>query len=212
MVEGYKFLSESSLNRIVSGHETSGYAMISASRNENSTEENNRRYSDMKHAVKDLGYSWVAVYGGYQENQEGGGTVDVLEKSLIVYPYRASEVYDADAVDFNKFKDDMLNLGDSNNQDTVLIKEPNHFPAYYDCSTGDMVMEFKSNPSFNNLVKIYFTALKKFDKHVGSPKRFSFNEEFDDFDIYSDIPPKTYNGAVTRTCDGERAFNLMSIC
>lgn len=170
-------LTEANLKRIVKGHDAAGYGMISASRQSLPESENITRTQELKYTLKKLGYSYIPVYGGYkEEGQEKAG----LELSLIVYPY---DIVSKTYADFDQFIDDLLDLGNKFNQDSILIKEPNDKPKYIECKTGNVMVSFDSH-KLNDVDSDYFTALKKWSDmslnkkeqkwDKGSPQRFTF--------------------------------------
>ena len=138
---------------------------------------NNRRTSDLARELTSLHYPYVAAFGGYKED----GTEEFsFEKSFVVYPYN----YDKNAskddvknqkVSFDKFVDDMIDLGNEYHQDSILVKEPNEKAKYVNCETGSTEIEF-SGVTLNDISKQYFTALKKYHPSMkyGKPQRFTY--------------------------------------
>ena len=64
------------------------------------------------------GYSYLAVYGGYHED---GAEKPSVEKSFVVYPY---DIYLGKHHDWDKFYADMIEIGKSYNQDSILVCPP----------------------------------------------------------------------------------------
>ena len=180
-------LTEANLNRIIKGHDNSGYAIISACRqtltdnngneipqgSQRHTDENNIRTKELRRKLYFKGYSFIPVFGGYQEE---GHDKPTMEKSFIVYPFDRYHKTQID--DFNEFVNDIFDLGKEYEQDAVLIKYPNKNPAYYECDTRKKAPwsdDFKG-VALNDVTKEYFTALKKwnndFDKD--KPQRRTF--------------------------------------
>ena len=183
----YRALTEANLNRVTKGHDTTGYAIISASRSgdnmksemgqdlsdEQVVDENNRRTFELSQKIKHLGYSYIPVLGGYQEQ---GAKNPSFEKSFVVYPYNVRK---GTSADFEVFFNDMLKLGKEYNQDSILRKAPNEKAQYIDCSSGKPTMEF-DGMTLNDVSQEYFTALKKWnpDKKYshpfqGKPQRYT---------------------------------------
>ncbi|MBO7696672.1 MAG: DUF3293 domain-containing protein [Methanobrevibacter sp.] len=201
--ENYVKLTEASLNRLVRGHDKDGYAVLSASRNERSTEENNKKFEELKKDIKSLGYSYVPVFGGYIETTESGERVPVYEKSLYVLPFRKDGAGGIENKDFNKFVEDMFKLGNKYNQEQILLKYADKSPAYYGVSSKNRDMEFTGKTSFNDIKQDYFTSLKKWDgknSKGGSSQRFSFSE------CYLNEQPHTIAGAHVRSLNGELVY------
>lgn len=188
-------LNESSLNRVSSGHNNIGFVIISASRGNKSAQENNNNYKELKRKVKELGYSFVPVFGGFVEN----GTDEVFEQSLQVYPISSTVI--SKEYDFDKFQEDMINLAKKYEQDAILIKRPDKNPMFYDCKNNKWTDEF-SGITYNDLMQKYFTSLKKwkssYDK--GNPQRFSYVES------YMRVQPETIMEAAKRGYSGELVY------
>ena len=171
-------LTESTLGRVLHGHEGSGYVIISPCREKSNLEqelgrvltdqeaidENNKRVHELKQDLMRLGYSYIHAYGGYHEE----GTDDFsYEKSFIVYPFNRK----GEQTDFEVFFNDMVDLGNKYNQDSILRKHPDEKAKYIVCKTGDVDMEF-DGITVNDITQEYFTALRQND-HKGV-KRFTY--------------------------------------
>lgn len=179
-------LTEKNLNRLVQGHDNKGYAIISGSREANTEEENNIKTKELKDELKKSGYSYVPVYGGYQEIGKDAST----EKSFMVFPFDKNfKQY----TDFETFQNFMINLTDKYDQDSVLIKRPGENPRYWnrmkevENANGEIVRvpertwdtwSFDNEPTLNDVTQKYFTALKswKNDFTKGKPQRWTFEE------------------------------------
>lgn len=181
-------LTEANLKRVSRGHDKDGYIIISASREELSAEENNRRTKNLKELLRKNHYSYLPVYGGYKELGQDKAS---MEKSFVVYPY---DIVHNTTVDFNTFKNDMIKFSKDEsvtvrdksnselNQDSILVCEPGGKPHYLALKPGVEEMEFDS-VEYNDTDKEYFTAIKKWndsslnrrghDWDKGSPQRFT---------------------------------------
>jgi len=210
--EDRELLTESSLNRIISGHDVNGYVMISASRGdclngviENPSmqqieDENNKRTTELKNNIRSLHYSYIPVFDGYKEENSDSASI---EKSFIVFPYvNINKVQ----TDFKTFEKDMIELGKKYNQDAILIKRPNENPKYYYTNTDTWDNTDFGNVSLKDAQQQYFTALKKYkdsslDKKGQNwskyPQRFSYVES------YLDYPPMSIMSASARHNAGE---------
>lgn len=200
--ENYSVLTEASLNRLVRGHDKDGYAVLSASRNERTVEDNNKNFEQLKKDVKNKGYSYVPVFGGYVETDDGGEQHPVYEKSLYVIPKRKGQNGEFEDKDFDIFVGDMFEIGGKYNQEEILVKYPNENPAYYFVDTMKKDMEF-GGTSFNDIKSAYFTSMKKWDgknRMGGSPQRFTFKE------CYLSEQPHTVAGATARSMNGELVY------
>ena len=141
----YRKLDESTLNRLIKGHDKDGYVIISASRGDKTPSENNKRFDELKEKVWSLGYSYVPVFGGYKEDDFG----EVLEKSLFVLPKNKR----SGDIDLEKFFSDMKELGKEYEQDSVLVKYPDENPRYLELSTGRLSAPFDGELLLNDVTQ-----------------------------------------------------------
>ena len=214
--EGERFLSsnalrildEANLRRISKGHERDGYAIISASREHRSEEENNKKTNELRQKLKDAHYSYIMVYGGYKENGQSKAS---LEKSFVVFPY---DISNNTLMDFNKFKDDMIKFctdsdDDNENQDSILICEPGRKPHYIPLKKGiDVYGDEFNSVEYNNMNNEFFTALKKWSDSSlnrknrswdkGLPRRYTLKNE-----CFIDDPPSSMQAAHSRWAVGD---------
>ena len=196
----YVKLTEATLNRLVKGHDKDGYIILSASRGDKTDAENNRRFEELKKTVWNLGYSYIPVFGGYSEEDHG----EVFEKSLFVLAKNKKEA----EIDFDKFVEDMREIGSSYEQDSILVKYPDKAPMYLNLSTGEFDRPFDGEIKLNDVTQMYFTALKKWntdkygDKIKGKPQRYTYTFK----EVYLSEQPKTLMGAHRRSSNGEIVF------
>ena len=158
-----KYINESSLSRIWQFVEDNKkqFAVISASRKLNSDEENEKNYIELIKDIRDLGYGYIKMRGGYKEK-----TGFVREKSLFVPNIKKSEI---------------IELGRKYNQDSILFKDVNKFVEIgtnKETGIGKILMNFKKQSNVDNLnlakdaIKKFFSSLLK-GNHKG--KKFVFN-------------------------------------
>ena len=103
-------------------------ALLTAFRGEYDREENVRRNRQLAATIRKLGYGFFFVDGYWIENQGTPEEVHVAEDSLfVIAPVGADE----------KFRQQMIELGASYNQDGVLIKDKEGAKVY-DKSGGEM--------------------------------------------------------------------------
>ena len=101
-------LEESSLSRVMHHvNKTSKLGIMSPHRQENSDEENEKNFNELKKHVRKLGHGYVEMRGGYKE--EGGF---VKEKSLMIP---------------NIERKHMMELGKKYNQHSVIHKDDEDF-------------------------------------------------------------------------------------
>lgn len=160
-------------------HAEKGYCIVSACRGTDSDDpkdvesnrlENKRRTKQLASDIKNAGYSYMPVYGGYIEDENG----EVLEASFVIFNYDNR----GNSGDFNDLMSFAISMCGKYNQDSVLICEPGKVPAYYD-RNGKVVSEpSKSSDKvkINDRNEPYFTKLK--DKS----KRFTYDIAFPEDD------------------------------
>lgn len=179
-------LTETTLNRVMSGHDEFGYVMISGMRDNLYRSSNGEVYSthsdEDKKSPNDVEIEigtqdWVdennkrtnqlrndlksekySYIPVYGGYKEEGSETAKIEKSFIVFPY---DISTKEYRDFNEFKNRMLKLGDDFQQDSILVKAPNENPVYVDCATGKPDDYVFTNKKVNDIAQEYFTALKR---------------------------------------------------
>lgn len=154
-------LSESSLSRIWQHVEEDdrSFAVIAAGRPEYSENEIEERYGNLKQDVRDMGYGYIEMLGGWKDDD---GVV-IEEPSLFI-----PEIARRDAI----------NLGEKYEQDSILYKGDD---AFEEISTrgnvGSVLNHFEMHSGADNMtlkkdmVKDFFSSLLK-GSHAG--KRFLF--------------------------------------
>ena len=89
-----KEASKYALNRVFQNLEFHSYVVISSDRHELSKDENLKRFEKMKEVVKNAGFSYIPVKGGYLENVPDGVDIEdakarrkyqMYENSLIIF-------------------------------------------------------------------------------------------------------------------------------
>lgn len=166
-----------------------GFAIISASRNENSESYNKKYTEELEKYVAGIGLGYRKMLGGFPEEKKDGSTVQVEEIS-IAFPYDKNRMSEQD------FFNIAINLCDKFEQESVLICLPtltNGYPTYFDRS-GNKVMEFKnvrlSVPSDqfyskpNKAPKFTFDSIdylnqKYFGKQMPTTVNLKYKENFD---------------------------------
>lgn len=161
------------------------------------SEINNQRIKECIRLIKESGFSYTPVYGGFIENKGTDDEQNVYERSFIVYNNkRGGEVpYFKELYDFG------IELARRYNQDSVLVKATGESPRYI-TQNGDVDMEFTGKTTFNDLSQEYFTDMhKNTDKFKNikdrKPTRFSYVE------CYINPSPQCLSEAHTRAINGE---------
>ena len=157
-------------NLLKGKHAEKGYGIVSACRGTEDFVTNRQRTKELAMDIKVAGYSYMPVYGGYIEDDNG----EVLEASFVVFNYNNHGI-SGDFADLESFLIDMCS---KYNQDSVLICEPESVPKYYD-RNGNVVSDpdkSSRNVKVNDKKEPYFTQMK--DKG----KRFTYDIAFPEGD------------------------------
>jgi hypothetical protein len=137
------------------------FGIVSSFRGGLSNEENMKRHADLKARVRKMGYGYIEMKGGYQEE---GGVVEEL--SLLIPQIKKSEI---------------VQLGRHYEQHSVMYKNNEDF--FYigtneSAGVGKVLMRFKKGEGQQNLelakhkVSQFFSQLRKGDD---ANKKFVFN-------------------------------------
>ena len=139
---------------------------------------NKERVKDIINKIKDSGYSYTPVYGGFIENQGTENEESVYERSFVIY----NRDKRGNKLDMNNLFSFGLELANIYNQDSFLVKAPDDTPKYYR-KDGSVTMEFNGKTTFNDVSQEYFTDLHKNTHKFGNidgrrPTRFSYVEAY----------------------------------
>jgi len=154
---------ESSLSRIWQHIEEPdrSFGVMSAFRGEFSWNENEERHAELKHVVREMGYGYIEMNGGYS-----GTDGFVLELSLFL-----PEIS----------KSDLKELGRRYEQETVIYKDADFF-GLIEVATGSVWQEFVSGSGRENITlkhpeifKEFFSTLLK-GSHRGRKFVFTVKE------------------------------------
>lgn len=179
-----------------------GYADFGLNPNEKGAKEqlaniNKLRVKELIQIIKQSGYSYTPVYGGFIENKGTDNEENVYERSFIIY----SQDKKGNVLDVNELVEFGKALAKKYNQDSFLVKIPNEPPRYIK-KDGSVDMEFSGNVSFNDLSQQYFTDLHKNThkfNNIGQrkPTRFSYVE------CYINPAPQCLSESHVRYCNNE---------
>lgn len=185
-------INELNAKSLIGKHSTDGYVIISPCRgysdfgldrtNPLSRGElariNNERIRKFIQEIKESGYSYTPVYGGFIENKGEPDEEQVYERSFIIY----NRDKEGNKKEFNELYEKALEWCKEYNQDSILVKTPNDPPKYIK-GDGSVDMEFSGDVSFNDFAETYFTDLhKNTDKYKDdknrTPTRFTYTEAY----------------------------------
>ena len=187
-------INEINAKTLISRHSKDGYIVISPCRgaddfkdiinpNQSSNEQlaaiNNKRIKEIIAIIKNSGYSYTPVYGGFIENLGTDKETNVYERSFVIYNHDKN----GNVGDFKQLYGLGIQLAKKFNQDSFLCQAPNENPKYI-TQNGNVDVEFDNNKlAFNDISQEYFTDLhKNTDKFKNAdkrtPTRFSYTECF----------------------------------
>lgn len=175
-------LRDTNLYRLFTLHADKGYVIVSACRSENDVETNNKNTNKLKQSIKESGFSYKMVQGGFVENAGTDNEKEVIETSFVVYNYKKDGTQD-----FDELYKLALKWCAEYNQDSVLVVAPNENPKYI-TANGSVDFELSKDVSIEHNINSFFTRLGN--------KRFYFKE-------IKDSEPKTMNGLYVREMSGE---------
>lgn len=191
-------LNEMTVDRLLGKHYNNGFIIISASRGENDNQTNNKLSKQLLNDIKNSGFSFVPVFGGFIENKGTENEKQVYETSYIVLNFDRN----GNEKDFNTLKNLAINLCKKYNQDSVLVKAPNGVPQYI-TQNGNVDMEFNGDVKINDLTQQYFSSFIKtqnIDKNQDNRKHTRFTFE----SCFINPKPMTYNEGHIRHLKGEK--------
>jgi hypothetical protein len=168
-------LKETTLKKMLTTHSEAGYIIISAFRTEFDYIENVRRNNKLKQDIKNSGYSYIPVWGGYIEfNVKTNKRVETKERSFIVLNYkRGSTEVMGDSKDLKKIGQILCKK--YNQQEYLYKPQGIETKAYYLDSNGKKTQVFNS-VSPTKSADIYFTNLVKSSKKPVGTKSYTYRE------------------------------------
>jgi len=174
-------LNEVKLSRILKYHLNNGFILISSDRSERTPEQNKAKFERLKKDVREAGYSYIPVYGGYIENKGEPTQKEVEEKTLLV-PNKKGHV---------GFNNEIYKLGirlaKKYNQESFFYKPGGK--SYYIKPSGEVDVEF-DDYSLNDATREYFTKFHNSKSKVD--RRITFES------LSINNSPKCVSEATTR--------------
>ena len=176
-------LLETTFKRLEKHFNETDCAFISACRNENTPEENNKRTKALSKDLQDLGYGFIKIKGHYIEEKSDGTQIPVDEKSFAIFNNNDQFQYKTD------FMRDMIALCRKYDQECVLIKLKGQ-PGHYYSQDGTTSENF--NKISLDILDNYYSQLRN-TKFV-----FTETDESDNKEDYSRFN-QTFGTRVSRT-------------
>ena len=135
------------LYQLLDKHSENGYIIVSLCNDEDDC------VRKLITILKKSPWSYMPVYGGFNENKGKENETVVYEKSFMIFNYDKKG-------NPNKL-DDLFNFGvelsKKFNQDSFLYHEPGKKPTYY--KYGKHISVFSDKMKFNDYAEMYFTGL-----------------------------------------------------
>jgi hypothetical protein len=162
-------IDESSMSRIWQHIEDSNtrFGVITAYRNTRTPNENQQLQEQLKDEVRDMGYGYIAMYGGYTYDE--GGKVETAKEPSIFVP--------------NISKKEIMDLGEKYDQDSIIFKGNNEFAMISTNPSkgiGKKMVSFYKESGRDNLefdeekLKQFWSELAK-GSHAG--RKFLFSDK-----------------------------------
>ncbi|MDE5889032.1 MAG: hypothetical protein K2H20_03335 [Bacilli bacterium] len=151
--------------------------------------------------IKNSGYAFTKVFGGYHPQTQGGqDAIDSYEPSFVVYNHARS--HSNDFRNWEDLKEFGLELCKKYKQDSVYIQAPNEAPVYMSADGSISSAKSSDNFKFNRDDEEYYTTTKR-DKT--NPQRFTADIQFESMHCYKGAA--TYNERIKRSQLGEVFLN-----
>ena len=174
-------LNEISMSRLLGKQFKGAFAIVSASSCKKTTEENDMCANDMYSAIRSSGFCFIPAFGGFSE-------IDVKTGEQVNYTYYTLAIIlchdrESKEIPFQRLYDFVLNLGEKNEQESVLIKAPQENPKYIVTTAsegknlGDVVMEFSSDAKLSDLTQMYFANMAS-KLSIAGKNRVTFTKQY----------------------------------
>jgi len=168
----YVELKEVSFSRVVDFHSKNGYAIISASRSENTDAENKKLDKQLKQDIAFAGWTFTPIYGGFVEtNKETGEKTNVVERSFLVYNHNRKNK----KLSFEDLKSFAIEMCEKYKQEVVFIADPKAESAAYFDADGDETFKLDKKITVRNALQEFFSTLNRSKKNVDRNK-FTFKQ------------------------------------
>ena len=106
--------------------------------------------------VKSRKYSYMPIYGSFNENFGEERETQTFEKSLVIFNYNNKQ--HCEVGEFSKLIQFAIDLAQQFNQDSFLYCEPNQ-NLKYTKTDSTIITEYETDAPFNDLTKEYWTDL-----------------------------------------------------
>lgn len=191
-------LNEVTVNRLLGKHYDSAFVIVSASRPENTAQENNQLTKELFLKLKNNPYSYIPIFGQFITNKGSVNEQHVYEKSFLILNYNKK----GEELPFQDLKNFALKICSEYNQDFVLLKSPNGQPQFI-AKDGDVGKEYSGDIKINDLTQDYFTSFVK-TRNVDKDSQDKRKQSRLTFEgVYINPSPETYSERHIRYLSGE---------
>lgn len=142
--------------------------------------------------VKSPKYSYMPIYGSFNENLGEERETQTFEKSFVIFNYNNKQ--HCEVGEFSELIQFAIDLAQQFNQDSFLYCEPNKNLKYAK-TDGTTIAEYETDAPFNDLTKEYWADLHK-NKHQ-PPTQSTF------IGCYINPAPQCYGERHVRYLTGE---------
>lgn len=173
-------LEKITVDRLMNKHGDNGFAIISANRTDKPDERNTHATKALIQDLKDSGFSYLPVYGGYKDTGRSG-VVDKFEPSFVVFNYTQN----GEPGNWDELHRFALDMCAKYEQSSVYIQAPGEAPEYQDEDGNKINSKSSRDYIKNDLDQEYFTSLSSPDEIASHGKtqkvgrRFTADIEFE---------------------------------
>ena len=116
------------------------------------------RIKEMISTVKSRKYSYMPIYGSFNENPGDENETQTFEKSFVIFNYNNKQ--HCEVGKFSELFDFAIELAQRFEQDSFLCCEPEKNPKYVK-TDGTIIAEYENGIAFNDLTKEYWIDLHR---------------------------------------------------
>ncbi len=186
-------LNEVTVNRLLGKHYDSAFVIVSASRPENTAQENNQLTKELLLKLKNNPYSYIPIFGQFITNKGSVNEQLFYETSFLILNFNK----DKEELPFEGLKTLGLEICSEFSQKTILVKSPDGNPKTL-TRNGEVDIEFSGSLVINDLTQAY---LKSLIKACDIPKTNQSTLTLER--VYINPPPATYSERHIRYLSGE---------
>ena len=186
-------LNEVTVNRLLGKHYDSAFVIVSASRPENTAQENNQLTKELFLKLKNNPYSYIPIFGQFITNKGSVNEQLFYEISFLILNFNKK----GEELPFQDLKNFALEICSEFSPKTILVKSPDGNPKTL-TRNGEVDIEFSGSLVINDLTQAYLKSLIK-ARDIPKTNQSSFTLQR----VYINPPPATYSERHIRYLSGE---------